>query len=390
MVPSTLWLLRARRRVLFAGAAITLLGALFILACMHWLKLQPYTLPEHFGISAFPVSYTLHQFLFFFLDLPFLLLPIVALFFPQTRKSGLRIVALIILTGCIFLAVYPSRFQANSGSILEPTFYDWVTAFGGFNGSVLKGNFPLFLNRGVRGLFTLASLGGLLGLIASFVNSPQAQPTSKTQPQLSWISLGILLVPFTLAYILLLVYRAITIADAGTPEILDRYWLGLLVVAVLVLVRYYQDRIDFRLPFAAFLLIAIMAAYGVVVTHNTFAFYRARVAIAEELRAADVPDNFVDYGWEYNMPVELERSSHINDPLIVVPAHAYIPTPDAPADQCHAVSSGLTPHLHPIYGISFDPTTCYGSAPFAPVQYSRWLASGPGTLYVVRYTISTP
>ena len=39
------------------------------------------------------------------------------------------------------------------------------------------------------------------------------------------------------------------------------------------------------------------------------------------------------------------------------------------------------------YGVSFDPNACYGPAPFAPATYSRWLASKPGTLYVVKYTV---
>jgi hypothetical protein len=43
-----------------------------------------------------------------------------------------------------------------------------------------------------------------------------------------------------------------------------------------------------------------------------------------------------------------------------------------------------TPHIHSIYSISFDPDECYGPALFAPVQYSRWIASTPGSLYVVR------
>jgi len=49
-----------------------------------------------------------------------------------------------------------------------------------------------------------------------------------------------------------------------------------------------------------------------------------------------------------------------------------------------------TPHITPIYGISFDPNACYGPAPFAPVQYSRWLSHSPGTLYVVRYAPTPP
>jgi len=36
------------------------------------------------------------------------------------------------------------------------------------------------------------------------------------------------------------------------------------------------------------------------------------------------------------------------------------------------------------FRISFGPNACYGPAPFAPIHYSRWLASAPGTLCVVR------
>ena len=44
-----------------------------------------------------------------------------------------------------------------------------------------------------------------------------------------------------------------------------------------------------------------------------------------------------------------------------------------------------TPHIHAIYGVSFDPNACYGPPLFAPVQYSRWPHRTPGSLYVVRY-----
>ena len=45
-----------------------------------------------------------------------------------------------------------------------------------------------------------------------------------------------------------------------------------------------------------------------------------------------------------------------------------------------------TPDIHPVYSVSFQPNTCYGPAPFAPVHYSRWPYRTPGTLYVVRST----
>jgi hypothetical protein len=131
-----------------------------------------------------------------------------------------------------------------------------------------------------------------------------------------------------------------------------------------------------------------MAVVGVSFIHNTFAFYRARVALAAELRANGVPDTSVDNGWEYNLGVELHHADFLNDPRITVPARVYVPNPPPPSDSCPDGSYWYdkTPHIHPRYGVSFTPDACYGPAPFAPVHYSRWLASTPGTIYVVRYT----
>jgi hypothetical protein len=197
---------------------------------------------------------------------------------------------------------------------------------------------------------------------------------------MSWRQIGILLGPFTIAYSILLIPRAATFGLG------DRYSLGLLVVALLCLVHYYQDRIQPQLPIAIILLVAVMAIYGVAVTYDTFAFYRARVDLAAELRANGIADTSVDNGWEYNLDVELQHADFINYPAIVVPAHAYVPTPPPPAGTCPMFFYDETPHIHPLYGVSFDPNACYGPAPFAPVHFSRWPYRTPGTLYVVRYT----
>lgn len=384
MVPCTLWLLRAQRRVLLAGAAAAFAGALCIMACLHWFRLQPYTQSEHLGFVALPTLYILQQFTSFFLDIPFLLLPLAVMFLPQTRATRLRVLALTLLGIGILLALVPSHLRGNFATILEPTFRDWVTPSGEFDGSMLKGRLPVFLHPGVRSVLTLVSLGGLLGLIASFFNAARPSQASQAPSRLSWKALSILLAPFTLAYTLLLVYRALSIANAGTPDLLDRYSLGLLLIAALVAVRYYQDRIQPRLPLAAFAFLAVAAAYGVVVTHNTFAFYRARVALAAELQQAGVPTTSVDSGWEYNIGVELHQAGHINNPGSLSPA--YVPTPPPPPGPCDMFWYNYTPHIHPVYAVAFNPAACAGPAPFAPVHYSRWPYQTPGTLYIVRFT----
>jgi hypothetical protein len=388
LVPSTLWLLRANRRVLLAGSAATLAGIVFIFACLQWLKHQPYVQPERLLPETFPVLHILGQLSNLLLDVPFLLLPLFALFLPAIRRNRPRVVAVLAVAffGYFFLASYPSHLRGRL--LLEPTIgwqAGWVGAHGIFEGVSLRGKVPIFLSRGVQVLLTLISFGGLAGLFTLiFVRRPAPPPatirqtTARTTPTLPWKHLSILLAPFTLLYLLLLVPRA-------SGWLFDRYLLPLLAIALLALVRYYQDRISLRLPLATLGLLAIMAAWGIALTHNTFSLYRARVALAAELRANGIPDTSVDNGWEYNLDVELQHAPTINYPTLVVPAHAYIHVPPPPPGLCPMDRYDFTPHIHALYGISFQQDDCYGPAPFVPVHYSRWPYRTPGTLYVVRY-----
>jgi hypothetical protein len=351
---------------------------------MLWLKHQPYILPEHFLSGNTRVVYVIHQFIRFLLDVPFLLLPITVVFLPEIRKSRPRVIAVVVAMTLGYALLVTCQVYLHRTLLLEPTIGDWVTAVGSYG--LVQGKPPIFLHLGVRILLSAASLGGLLGVIASLVRSDGVSPVKEISTGASWKELGVLLVPFTIVYMLLLISRAITIASFVDSVVLDRYALGLLVVVLVCLVRYYQERVQLQLPFAGILLVGIMAIYGVAFTHNMFAFYRARMAIASELRDAGVPDTAVDNGWEYNMLVELRYAAYINDSEIENPAGAYVPTPPPPAGVCPTYWYDKTPHIKAVYGISYDPSECYGPAPFAPVHYSRWLARTPGALYVVRYT----
>jgi hypothetical protein len=389
MVPCALWLLRARRRVFLAGAAATIAGTLSIFVCLIWLRRQSYTTPQTFGISHVPWFHLTGRFIAFFLDFPFLLLPLMALSLMAIRKSSPRVIALFCGSlGVVFsLAVYSSH--VHFSSLLQPTLRDapgsdFITIHGEYE-SLSHGTPHAFLPLWIQGLLSVVSFGGLIGLIHSFYGTRYPQQVAGTVTKVSWKQLGILLGPFAAGYIFLLAFRAASVANDNTGVLFDRYSLGLLLVALICVVRQLQERIQSRFSVVSAVYILIMAAYGVTITHNTFALYRARVAMAAELRAADVPDTSVDNGWEYNIDVELQHARYINNPGIVLPANAYIPAPALPAGTCSMIYHDVSPHIRPIYGISFDPNACYGPAPFAPVQYSRWLASEPGTLYVVNY-----
>jgi len=387
MVPSTLWLLRARRRVCIAGTVVTLTGAFFILGCMYWLRHQPYTLSESLHISTVRFAALGLQFLHFSLDIPFLLFAVAVIFLPQVRKSARRILPIAIVASVVYALV---ALHLKRLSFLEPTFADWLTRYGGYQ-SLPQGTAPVFFSIWMQILLTFLTYGGLVGLIVTLLRSRRVPTVKVPSDKISWNDLAILLAPFSIAYTILLVCRAAAILGDRDWEVyhyqgvLDRYALGLLVVSLLCLVRFYQEQVHSRLPLAATLLVGLTAVCGVAITHNTFAFYRARVAMAAELDSRGIPQTAVDNGWEYNMLVELKYAGHINDAGIELPAGTYIQIPKPPASKCPMNWYDKTPHIKPAYGISYDPDECYGPAPFPPVRYSRWLAGAPGTIYAVRY-----
>jgi hypothetical protein len=380
MVPCTLWLLREQRRVVIAGAAVNAAGAIFVFGCLQWLKHQPYSIPEHVLPDVFRLGHTFSALTYFYMEAPLLLLPVTAAFLPSLRRNRRSVLAVfaLVLVGYLFLSIYPSHLRGNFP--LEPSAEDWVSAHGSYLFVAIHGAPPVFLTRAMQILLTALSVAGILGLIGALLRSRVGSRALTSSSEISWRQLGWLLLPFSIAYGLLLVARA-----ADTSGLSDRYLLGLIVVGLVWLVRCFQDRVQAQLPFVSVLLVGMMAVWGVVVTHNTFSFYRGRAALAAEVRGDGVPDTAVDYGWEYNLWVELQHADHINFPAIATPADAYVLVPPLPAGTCSMFARDYTPHISPLYGASYDPDACYGLAPFAPVHYSRWPDSS-GTLYVVRYT----
>jgi hypothetical protein len=387
MVPSSLWLLRSQRRVVLAGAAATVAGILFIFACMHWLKQQSYVIPAPPFSRNFIVVHIVVQLLKLILDIPFLLLPLFALFIPEIRKSRPRVIAILlcVLLGFSFFALYPTRVHDAFNRLLEPTAGgagSWIAT--NELDAVLTGA-SRFLEPWAQVLLTVVVYGSLIGLVISFLHT-RTMPNQEISPgEISWKQIGILLLPFSFVYSLLL------LSAAGTTFYLyDRYALGLLVVPLILLLRYYQRHVHRKISLLALIPISLMAGYGIALTHNLFAFDRARAALNAELATQGVPPTAVDSGWDYNFDVELQHADHINDPRITTPTNAYAQVPPPSSEPCHAFWYDRTPHIHALYGLSLDPNACNGPAPFAPVRFSRWPLFPPETIYVVRYTPPPP
>jgi hypothetical protein len=382
MVPSTLWLLRSRSRVLLAGALASALAGLFILGCMHWFGNQPYAIPVPLLVRPFPKRIALRQLSYIVLEIPFLVLPVIAVFWPRIFRSrpSIRFLLLAVLLAYVLLAFH-SRHTSDPILHFEPTagiLGSWVTVYEVFTGNI---GAPAVLHTRTLIVLTIVCLGGMLGIIAIAFQARGAKSSPLPAADvLSWKQLGILLLPFSVMYLMLLA------AAAGTTHaIYDRYALGLLGPTMIVLLRLYQEHVQPNLPIATVLLIIVMGAYGIIVTHNTFALDRARVNLANELHAHGVPFTSIDGGWDYNLDTELQYSNHINNPLIKVPADAYVIPAPPPPGYCQGFWHDRTPHIHAVYGVSFSPDTCYGRAPFAPVQYRPWPFGTPINLYAVRY-----
>jgi hypothetical protein len=380
MVPSTLWLLRSRRRVLLAGVVASAVGVLFILGCMYWLGKQPYVASVPL-FKPFARSIALRQLSYILLEIPFLVLPVIALFIPRvfSTRPYVRILLPAVLLAYVVIAFHV-RNAPHPILRFEPTagfWGSWVTDYGVVTALLHP---PIFLHTNASIVLTIVCLGGLLGVVVVALQARGAKSSPTPMDGPSWNQLAVLLLPFSIVYLIF-----VTVATGSLALIFDRYAIGLLGPAMIVLLRLYQEQVQPNLPFATVLLIIIMGAWGIIVTHNTFALNRARVDLANELHASGVPYTAIDGSWDYNLDTELDNSNHINSPMIKVPADAYVrPQPPLPG-HCHGYWDEITPHVHAVYAVSFLPDECYGRAPFAPVQYRSWPLGTPVNLYAVRY-----
>jgi hypothetical protein len=248
MVPSALWLLRRNRTILLYGAIAYAVSVAFIEAATRWFKRQPYTIPFD---SVIPVSLTVHNLRAYAPSiswnlrtvaplLPFYLFPVLFLFLPALYRSHRRALACIVAAGVLAMLCGPWLHQPP---------------------------FDLFL-------IVITAAATVACLLCVFFARGRATLSPAARVPLSWYQLWVLIGPFTLAYVAVILPRAFFV-------IFDRYLIPLMLIAVLVLLRYAQDRISPRLPLVCVLPIALFGAYAVAKTHDVFSLFRGRLALIE-------------------------------------------------------------------------------------------------------------
>ena len=381
MVPSTLWLLRHRPRFLLIGGLLCFASVLFIFASLHWFNQQPYSVPEYLirdrvGLGTFVIL--VRNILRGGLDTSLLLLPILLVFIPEIRRADSRYIKFFI-AGLTFFAMF-CLFQSRRHVLtfwLTPYLGNYITIHGLMEDAAIHGS-HILLTPGVRVLFTTLIAASTLALFALLFTNLKKLHSSQPEP-ISWYSLGMLLVPFTAAYIVLIMPRA----ASRTYLFFDRYLLPLQLMALIAILRFYQERLRTRLPALTLLPIALFAAFGIAGTHDLFALFRARVAAVDELRSAGIPPTAIDAGFEYDGWTQIESARFINDPHIrIQPGDSFSP-PSTAGDLCRPVFLDDFSALAPRYSMAYNPQECEGPTQFAPVTAHTWLGPHYTTIYIV-------
>jgi hypothetical protein len=394
MVPSTLWLLRRKRRVFVAGCVACIAGVGIILAAMHWFALQPYSLPEsplpgrvgwqslaNAGRSDLHASG----------ELALLALPVLLMFVGSPRSWNRRLAAIYGATILSFAVLGFALIHAGKVRWLIAPVADSMTGytFDKLNAAVFQRMGSPMANYGLSFFCTGIALFGVIGFAAFVLTQNKAHPVSQpSRGILSWRQLFTVLGPFSIAYIVLLVPRTMK------NDFFDRYLLALLAIALLLLTRYYQEKVQTNLPWACALLIAIFGGFSVLSSHDGFALYRGYLSAIDEMRSTGIPSTAILGPWEFSGWTEIEKVGHLNDPRIRIPEGAYIPQPERTyPDSCDWFPVRFlawAPVVKPEYAVSLHSDDCDGQVEFPVVNFHTWTAPHVNSVYAVRLPPSFP
>ena len=234
----------------------------------------------------------------------------------------------------------------------------------------------------LRIVLTGVIMFGILCFAFFFFRQPRGHgsPQQEEAP-ITWTKLGVMLVPFSAVYILLVAVRL---------AFFDRYFLPLLAILFLVLTRLYQERVSAKLPGACVLVIVFFAGFSLVATHDAFALYRGYVVAVDEIQSSGAPATAILGPGAYEGWAELEKAGHLNDPVGASKRGRYLSQleQNVPAkcdkDLFGLILLGMVPDIRPAYAMSFNPNECGGQVAFPLVTYRTWIVPHVNTIYAVR------
>jgi hypothetical protein len=387
MVPSTLWLLRGRKRVFWVGVAGFVVGLAIMGLAMHWFNTRPYTLPEPLKRGGW--KNLLHQppdvILRPALEIPMLMLPVLLMFTTAIGRSSRRGRLWIAWVGTIVVVVASVLF-------LRHTLTDWLAPFVIRGGSILGKaglytTWPVHLDAHSEAFYPkqptwlrfVEAAATVVGSLSCLVTFSGKRETKEERAVPTWNSLLLLLVPFGLAYMCLLAPRGLANLT------LDRYLLPLVMIALFLTVRWYQERVRADLPVLSLVLVLVIALGSVAALHDLFSMYRATLAAANEMRSAGVARDKIDAGFEYDGWTQIEEGGFVHQYGIHLPTGK---TNDLSAHKnvCPLQIGEQFPNVAAEFSLSFSEDDCGGRSEFPAVTWSRWLGK-PLTIYIVKNPI---
>jgi hypothetical protein len=373
MVPSTGWILRKHRGVLTGVVVLWIVSVASIVACLWWFRHQPFNVPEPLlekPIGLRSLRELAGTMLALLLCLALVLMP--ALASGLARLKTLRAKHWLALVAASLAAVWICRFitfhWAEKG--LLPWTGDILDKLGVFDypNAWQLGVLPSLFNTTERAigsflvLFTTAVF-----CFVTFRTPAKAQTATQNRP--SWSILIQLLVPFATAYVLLMAPRGLWM------QLLDRYLLPLMPIALIFLLRMHQERFSSRLPTISWFVLAIFSAFGIMGTHDWIANHRARLAAVHELEGAGIPASKIEAGYEFDGTTQIDLRGVVFDPRVTYPAWIDI-SPYRPAGlpaACKYLFNEHTPAIHPELFLAYQMVPCLEPSRYGEVSYRAWL-----------------
>ncbi len=367
VLPYMAWVRRKQR--LFAMCAIAawageLVGVVYVLA---WFGRQPYTvfqasvfseiiltLKQPFGTLVLTARLALMLVLF-------VLPATVPLLFrsagdtwrgPRGRKILVAALFLIVLAA---IAIHPSL-----ASI--PWISNTLNWEGIYGADPLAGR-PIVLIRPIRAVvavtvyFSVCILAGELWNIRQLARRISVLLLAPSSGEFLLAATSL----FSVANFVLIIVRG------SDFNIFDRYLLPIIPWAASVVLLWFAkenpgvDQLARSARPFAWVLLAVLAFYGIAITQDYWALGTARVEATRKLEAAGIPRTAIDAGFEYNGWTELLVSGHLNFYRVFNPPDAYRP------------GLSITPNVIPVYRLEYKPTPQTESTSFGTVPYSSML-----------------
>jgi hypothetical protein len=391
MVPSTGWMLRKNRSVLYAAMAIWLASIAIIFGCMHWFALQPYAPqasilpkpPNSFLLGVFEGIFTIDLMGALLLCLLLMIVPVLAIWLPSFGKKFDDYIVLFCM-GLLPMVVI-KYLTGNLGIVWPPSTLNWElsTQQHSLLGTpqMMQGSlFPVPARILVSLILLAALFGSIFAVRQKGWKLIQAEHPQEAR-QIFW-----LLVPFSIAY------GALLILAVQQGLVLDKYVFLWMPFAIIASIWLYQRCIRIELPVASVVLLIVYAAFAVAATHTLFAWHRARFAAIQELRAAGIPPTEIQAGFEYDGWTQIQQSGYVNNKLVKNPPGAYQSPSTKPdlKNLCYYNFLAWAPSLHPKYAVDFGPAACFLPSHFPPVHYIAWLPPFHRDVYIRKVPDKTP